>query len=338
MPRAAKRKPQPKASGGWAASTVALVALWVATTIGVVIAYIVRPPAPVKLTLVASNVAFDVAQGSSQLLLADADLDSFTVSGFESLTPTPRIPGVGSGAAIHAAGSGVPSLTVRPARLETVSVPAWTHVAVNWSPDEPDAVRVTAARQPARGGIKAVEGTVVSCHGCDPEPDVRDVAGFAWIGRATGGGTTMLLRRELANPLRISQDDIAVEGAFDTSDLAGSERVSTIKEGTLQYLSVDRSEPLGVAARLVLDQIAPGSGRLKDLSVTKDGIRVTLEARVAKLGIVEAGQLSNRLPSWLELGFRHQSWLLLTQGVLLAGGTASKLFSFWRQRRGGGDE
>jgi hypothetical protein len=76
----------------------------------------------------------------------------------------------------------------------------------------------------------------------------------------------------------------------------------------------------------------PGTGRLKDLSVTKDGIRVTLEARVGRLGIVEAGQVANKLPSWLELGFRHQGWLLLTQGVLLAGGTASKLFSFWRRR------
>jgi hypothetical protein len=332
MARAAKRKPKPNAAGRWAASTIALVVLWIVTTVGVVIAYTARPPAPILVTLVASNVAFDVAGGSSQLLLADADLDSFTVSAFESLTPTARVPGAGAGAPIHAAASGLPSLTVRPARLETVTVPGGTHVIVNWSPDEPDAVRLTASRQPARGGVKGVEGTIVSCHSCDPEPDAKAVAGFSWIGRATSGGTTMLLRHELANPLRISQDDVAVEGGLDTSDLAGSERASTIKEGTLQYLDVDRSEPLGVAARLVVDQIVPGTGRLKDLSVTKDGIRVTLEARVGRLGIVEAGQVANKLPSWLELGFRHQGWLLLTQGVLLAGGTASKLFSFWRRR------
>lgn len=331
MARAAKRKPKGKAAGGWAPSTIALIVLWILTTIGVVIAYVTRPPAAIKLTLVASNVAFDVAQGASQLLLADVDLDSFTVSAFEVL----QVGGLGS---IRAAGSAVPSLTLRPARLETVTVPPGAHVAVNWSADEPDAVRLTASRQPAHGSVKAVDGTTVSCHGCDPEQPDKGVADIAWTGRAAGGGTTILLRRELANPLRISQDDVAVEGALDTSDLTGSERVSTIKEGEIEYLGVDRTEKLGVAARLVLDEIAPGTGRLKDLSVMKDGVRVTFEARVGKLGVMEAGQLTNKLPSWLELGFRHQGWLLLTQGVLLAGGTASKLFSFWRQRRGGGGD
>jgi hypothetical protein len=335
MARAAKRKPKGKAAGRWAPSTIALIILWIATTIGVVIAYVMRPPAAIKLTLLASNVAFDVAQGASQLLLADADLDSFTVSGFDVLQPDTGGTGIGP---IRAAGAAVPSLTLRPARLETVTVPAGTHVVVNWSADEPDAVRLTASRQPAHGSLRAVEGTVVSCHGCNPEKPEKGIADIAWVGRATGGGTTILLRRELANPLRISQDDVAVDGALDTSDLAGSERVSTIKEGELEYLGVDRTEKLGVAARLVLDEIAPGTGRLKDLSVTKDGVRVTFEARVGKLGVVEAGQLTNKLPSWLELGFRHQGWLLLTQGVLLAGGTASKLFSFWRQRRGGGGD
>ncbi len=334
MARAAKRKPKGKSGGGWAPTTVALVALWILTTIGVVIAYVTRPPAPIKLTLLASNVAFDVAQGASQLLLSDANLDSFTVSGFDVLQPSTG--GTGRGP-IRAAGPAVPSLTLRPARLETVTVPAGTHVVVNWSADEPDAVRLTASRQPAHGSLRAVDGTVVSCHGCNPEAPDKGIADIAWVGRANSGGTTMLLRHELTNPLRISQDDVGVEGALDTSDLAGSERVSTIKEGELEYLGVDRTEKLGVAARLVLDEIAPGTGRLKELSVTKDGVRVTFEARVGKLGVMEAGQLTNKLPSWLELGFHHQSWLLFAQGVLLAGGTASKLFSFWRQRGNSGD-
>ncbi|HKW01679.1 MAG TPA: hypothetical protein VJN96_17760 [Vicinamibacterales bacterium] len=332
MPKAAKRKPKEKPVGAWSATTIALIVLWILSTVGVAIAYLTRPPAAIKLTLVASNVAFDVAQGASQLLLSDADLDSFTVSGFDVLQPDTGGTGRGS---IRAAGAAVPSLTVRPARLETVTVPAGTHVVVNWSADEPDAVRLTASRQPAHGSLRAVDGTVVSCHGCNPETPDPGIADIAWVGRATGGGTTILLRRQLQNPLRISQDDVAVDGALDTSDLAGSERVSTIKDGEITYLGVNRTEKLGVAARLVLDEIAPGTGRLKDLSVTKDGVRVTFEARVGKLGVMEAGQLTNKLPSWLELGFRNQTWLLLTQGVLLAGGTATKLFSFWRQRRGG---
>jgi hypothetical protein len=333
MARAAKRKPKEKAAGGWSATTIALVVLWILSTVGVVIAYVTRPPAAIKLTLVASNVAFDVAQGASQLLLSDVDLDSFTVSGFDALQPSAGV-SAGSGP-IRAAGSAVPSLTMRPARLETVTAPAGTHVAVNWSADEPEAVRLTASRQPARGSVRAVDATVVTCHGCDPDEPGKGVTDIAWTGRATGGGTTILLRRQLQNPLRISQDDVAVDGALDTSDLAGSERVSTIKEGEITYLGVNRTEKLGVAARLVLDRIAPDTGRLKDLSVTKDGVRVTFEARVGTLGVMEAGQMTNKLPSWLELGFRNQTWLLLTQGVLLAGGTATKLFSFWRQRRGG---
>ena len=47
--------------------------------------------------------------------------------------------------------------------------------------DEPDAVRLTASRQAAHGNFRAVDGTVVSCHGCNPEkPDkgVSDIAEF----------------------------------------------------------------------------------------------------------------------------------------------------------------
>ena len=131
-----------------------------------------------------------------------------------------------------------------------------------------------------------------------------------------------------------------MQGELDTAVLVGDHRASTIKEGKLQLLNVDRSESLTVASRLVLEQIEPGTGRLKNLSVTKDGIQVTLEARVGRLGVVEAGQFDNRLPSWLELGFRNQGWLYFTQGLVLVGGTASKLLAFVYQRRansGGGD-
>jgi hypothetical protein len=334
MARAAKRKPKEKPAGGWSVTTIALIVLWVLSAVGVAVAYVTRPPAAIKLTLVASNVAFDSAYGADQLLLSDADLDSFTVSGFDMLTLNSGGAGSVLGP-VRTAGTSLRSLTMRPARLESVTAPPWTHVTVNWSADEPDAVRLTASRQPLRGTVKAVDATVVTCHGCDPEEPGKGVTDIAWVGRTAGGGTAILLRRQLQSPLRISQDDVAVDGALDTSDLAGAERVSTIKEGEITYLGVNRTEKLGVATRLVLDRIERGTGRLKDLSVTKDGVRVALEARVGTLGVMEAGQMTNKLPSWLELGFRNQTWLLLTQGVLLAGGTASKLFSFWRQRRGG---
>src|SRR5205807_8729920 len=133
-------------------------------------------------------------------------------------------------------------------------------------------------------------------------------AGFEWTGRATGGGTTMLVGRDLTSPLRLSQDDIAVEGALDTTALSADQRVSTIKEGTLQLISVERKQALTVASRLVVEQIAPGTGRLKDLSIAKDGIHVTLEAKVHKLGLLQAGGFDDLRPSWLELGFKRQSW------------------------------
>jgi hypothetical protein len=146
----------------------------------------------------------------------------------------------------------------------------------------------------------------------------------------------MLVDRDLSSALRLSQDDIAVEGALDTTALSADQRVSTIKEGSVQFLSVERTQTLTVASRLVVDQIAPGTGRLKDLSVAKDGIHVTLEARAGKLGVLQAGGFDDLRPSWLELGFKQQSWLYFTQGLILATGTATKLLALFR-KRGGGD-
>jgi hypothetical protein len=334
------RQPKQKRTGdGFGASTVALALLWVATTVAVVVAHELRPAAPMTVTLVASNVGFDVLTGSRQLLLGDVDLDSFTVAAFESLVPTFRSPGVAS-VSMRPAGVGSASLTVKPARLETITAPGDAHVVVNWSAEEPDAVRLSVSRQPAHGGFAVPDTARIRCNGCGPSIDTNDVSAFEWTGRAESGGTTLLLRRDLTNPLRLSQDDIAVQGSLDTTAPAGTQRVSTIKEGTLQLLNIDRSERLSVASRLIVEQIEPGTGRLKDLAVTKNGIQVTLEAKVGRLGVVEAGRFDNRLPSWLELGFRNQAWLYFTQGVVLVGGTASKLLAFIRQRRdksGGGD-
>ncbi len=339
MPRAAKPTAKKHGSGGFAASTLALVLLWAVTAAAVVGAYLIRPAGPVSLTVVTSDVGFDVLHGSPQLLLGDAELESLTVAAFDTVTVTPRSPGAAV-AALPLSGAGAASLTVKPARLETVTAPGDAHVAVNWSADEPDAAKLTVSTQPVHGSLKVPDGATLACHGCASAPDAKDISSIEWTGRSTGGGTTMLLRRNLATTLRLSQDDIAVQGALDTAMLSGEQRVSAIKEGSLKFLSVDRTEALGVGSRLIVEEIEPGSGRLKDLSVTKDGIKVTLEAKVGRLGMVEAGQFANRLPSWLELGFRQQGWLYLTQGVLLAGGTATKLLAWLRQRGGkdGGDK
>jgi len=338
MARPTRQPKDKKTSAGYTVSSIVLVVLWLATAISVAIAHEVRPAAPVSVTLVASNVGFDVLAGSPQLLLGDADLDSFTVAAFDSLVPTARSAGVAA-SPIRAAGVGTASLTAKPARLETVTAPGGAHVVVNWSPDEPEAVRLSVSEQPAHGGFAVPTGAVVSCSGCG-RLDANTVSAFEWTGKAASGGTTLLLRRDLTRPLRMSQDDLPVQGELDTAVLVGDHRASTIKEGTLQLLNVDRSESLTVGSRLVLEQIEPGTGRLKNLSVTKDGIQVTLDARVGRLGVVEAGQFDNRLPSWLELGFRNQGWLYFTQGLVLVGGTASKLLAFVYQRRangGGGD-
>ena len=324
---------QPRAGGGFVASTLALVLLWVATGIAVLAAYEVRPAAPVTLTLVGSNVGFEVLADSRSLLLSDADLKSFTVAGFDSLIPTMKTPGATTGAI---GTTGVPSLTIKPARLETVTAPGGAHVVVNWSPDEPESARIAVSRQPVHGSVRVPDAATVTCHGCDPPIDPKDVAGFEWTGRASGGGTSMLVDRDLSSPLRLSQDDIAVEGALDTTALSGDQRVSTIKEGSVQFLSVERTQTLTVASRLVVEQIAPGTGRLKDLSVSKDGIHVTLEAKAGKLGVLQAGGFDDLRPSWLELGFKQQSWLYFTQGLILAAGTATKLLAVFR-KRGGGD-
>lgn len=336
MARAAKRQSKQKSSGGsFAASTLALVLLWVATGIAVLAAYEIRPAAPVTVALVASNVGFDVLTGARQLLLGDTDLASFTVAAFDAIVPTPRGPGAAPAAMQPA---GVATLTIKPARLETITAPGGAHVVVNWSPDEPDDVRVAVSRQAVHGSVKVPDAATVTCHGCDPPIDATSVAGFEWTGRAAGGGTTMLVGRDLTSALRLSQDDIAVEGALDTTSLSADQRVSTIKEGTVQFLSVDRTQTLTVASRLVVEQIEPGTGRLKDLSVAKDGIHVTLEAKAGRLGVLQAGGFDDIRPSWLELGFKQQSWLYFTQGVLLAAGTATKLLALFRGRRDGDDE
>jgi hypothetical protein len=324
---------QPSSGGGFAASALALGLLWIATGIAVLAAYEVRPAAPVTLTLVASNVGFDVLGGSRSLLLSDADLTSFTVSGFDSLIQTLKNAGATTGTIQT---TGVPSITVKPARLETVTAPGGAHVIVNWSSDEPESARIAVSRQPVHGSVRVPEAATITCHGCDPPIDAKGVAGFEWTGRASGGGTSMLVDRDLSSPLRLSQDDIAVEGALDTTALSADQRVSTIKEGSVQFLSVERTQTLTVASRLVVDQIEPGTGRLKDLSVAKDGIHVTLEAKAGKLGVLQAGGFDDLRPSWLELGFKQQSWLYFTQGLILVAGTATKLLAIFR-KRGGGD-
>ena len=331
---ATSQSTQKPSGGGFAASTLALVLLWMATGVAVLAAYELRPAAPVTLTLVASNVGFDVLSGARQLLLGDTDLDSFTVAGFDALVPMPKAPGAPA-SALQA--SSLASVTIKPARLETMTAPGGAHVVVNWSADEPNAVRIAVSRQPVHGSATLRDAATVTCHGCDSPIDAKDVAGFEWTGRATGGGTSMLVGRDLTSVLRLSQDDIAVQGALDTTALSADQRVSTIKEGTLQFLSVERTQPLTIASRLVVEQIAPGTGRLKDLSVANDGIHVTLEAKAGKLGLLQAGGFDDLRPSWLELGFKQQSWLYFTQGLLLAAGTATKLLAFFRGRRGGGD-
>jgi len=333
-PRATRQATQPGSSGGFAASTLALVVLWVVTGIAVLAAYEIRPAAPVTLTLVASNVGFDVLGGSRSLLVGDSDLDSFTVAGFDALVTTPATPGAPA-SAIHP--TGVASLTIKPARLETITAPGGAHVVVNWSADEPTAARIAVSRQPVHGTLRVPDAATVTCQRCDPPIDAKGVAGVEWTGRSEGGGTSMLVRRDRADALRLSQDDIAVEGALDTTALSGDQRVSTIAEGTVQFLSVERTQTLTVASRLVVDQIAPGTGRLKNLSVEKDGIHVTLEAKAGKLGLLQAGGFDDLRPSWLELGFKQQSWLYFTQGVILAAGTATKLLALLRGKRGGGD-
>jgi len=335
-------KPKPRstkktASGGAERWTMALVALWVATTIAVVVAYELRPAAPMVVTVVASNVGFDVLAGSRQLLLGDADVASFTVAAFDALIPTPRLPGSVRDP-IRPQGVGTASLTVTPARLETVTAPGDAHVVVNWSREEPDTLRLSVRGQPAHGTFALGDNASVRCSGCGVSMDSTSVSGFEWSGRAASGGTTLLLRRDLTNPLQLSQDDISVQGALDTSALSGDQRVSTITEGRVQLLNVDRAEPLSAGSRLIVEQIEPRTGRLKGLSVARDGIHVTLEGKVGRLGIIQAGQFDNRLPSWLELGFKNQSWLYFTQGVLLVGGTASKLLAWVRQRRTSGGE
>jgi hypothetical protein len=329
------RQSKQKQSGGeLAASTLALVLLWIATGVAVLGAFELRPAAPVTLTLVASNVGFDVLSGARQLLIGDTDLDSFTVAGFDAAVPMPKAPGAPV-SALEA--SNLASITIKPARLETMTAPGGAHVVVNWSADEPNGVRIVVSRQPVHGNVMLRDAATVTCHGCDSQIDAKDVGGFEWTGRATGGGTTMLVGRDLTSALRLSQDDIAVEGALDTTALSADQRVSTIKEGTLQFISLERKQALTVASRLVVEQIAPGTGRLKDLSIAKDGIHVTLEAKVHKLGLLQAGGFDDLRPSLLELGFKQQSWLYFTQGLLLASGTATKLVAFFRGRRGGRD-
>ena len=139
----------------------------------------------------------------------------------------------------------------------------------------------------------------------------------------------MLLLPE-GDTLVVSRDDLRIEGAVDLREAGGEEVVSTIDEGTIRFLATGGTRSLGKGARLVFDGIEPGTGLLKHLTVTPQGVSSTIEARVSTLSIEEAGETTSLLPSYLEIGFQNQRWLYLVQGVVLVGGTVSKLVSWLR--------
>lgn len=333
MSRPKKKKPEAKPTPGIVSrSTLALVALWLVTGVIASAAHWLQPAANIRLEVTATTLGFTLAGNSPQLLLGTTAVDSLTIAGFRAIAPGPRDGGAATASVID--GEAGASMTATHADVEGVSVVGQAVVRVNRPEDEPD-TRITIAQRPPSGTVRLAAQAQVTCYRCGEaaasawlvrgSTDQRAVSSFSWTGRADGGGTDLLL--SAAGPLVLSQDDVRIEGSFETREPAGDQMVSTVGEGTLQFLDIPRTTPLTPGVRLTVAGIQPGTGLLKRLEAGPKGVSAVLEARVGSLSIEQAGQTTELLPSYLEIGFHNQRWLYLVQGIVLIGGTLSKV---WR--------
>lgn len=328
-----KKKPDAKPKPGVVSrSTLVLVALWGVTAVIASAAHFTQPAANIRLEVTATTIGFTLAGESSQQLLHTTAVDSLTIAGFGAIEP-----GTGAGnrtAASVLTGEAGATMTATHADVEGVWARGQATVRVNRFEDEPD-TRLTIAQRPSSGTVRLPAQAEVTCYRCGDAAasawlargagEPRSVSSFSWTGRADSGGTDLLLSTE--GPLVLSDDDVRIEGSVETREVAGEQMVSTVREGSLQFLDLPRTTPLTPGARLTVDEIQPGTGLLKRLEAGPKGVTAVLEARVGSLAIEQAGQTTTLLPSYLEIGFHNQRWLYLVQGIVLIGGTLSKV---WR--------
>ncbi len=323
------RKPQAR-KRGVSRSTLVLVGLWVVTGSLVSVAHWTRPPAAVRLEITAGTIAFTLAGQAPQLLLGTTVVDSLTIAGFRSLEPVAPEGDAGGPTAVVPPDAGA-SVSIRPAELEAVSAGGRALVRINRTGDEPY-TRITVSR--ATGGtVRLPSQAEVRCYRCGnaattdwlvrAAPGHRAASSLTWKGRDEGGGTDLLLQSR--GPLVLSDDDLRVEGALDTREAAGGQFVSTVREASLRFLETGGEAKLGSGVRLEVGGISPGTGLLKRLEVGPQGVSTVLEARVDTLSVEQAGRTTTLLPSYLEIGFHSQRWLYLAQGLVLVGGTLTKV-------------
>ena len=84
-PKRAAHKPT-----GLSRSTVALIAIWIATAIAVAFAHSQRPSAAVALDVQASTIGFRLSGSSPQLVLGTTNVGSLTIAGFKALSARAR--------------------------------------------------------------------------------------------------------------------------------------------------------------------------------------------------------------------------------------------------------
>jgi hypothetical protein len=311
-----------------AGSTLALAGLWIGTGAAVALAHWTRPAATVRLEVTAGTVEFTLADASPRLLLRTTPVASVTVAGFRSLHPGAAGGRAREPRAVEPPDSGA-SVSFEPAVLEAVSAGARARVRLNRVADEPF-TRITISRA-ARGAVRLEPGATVRCHRCGEfgvallglGPDSTAPTTLDWQGRDDGGGTDLLV--ETAGPLALSDDDLRVAGAFETREAADGQFVSTVRDASVQMLDIGRTVPLGSGVRLNVGGIQPGTGLLKRIEAGEGGVSAVLEAKVHTLSVERAGQTTTLLPSYLERGFHSQWWLYLAQGVVLVGGTLTKI-------------
>jgi hypothetical protein len=325
-------KPDESTPGAINRSTLILVALWLVTGAIASAAHFMQPAANIRLEVTATTLGFTLAGESSQQLLRTTPVESLTIGGFRTIEP-----GTGGGSRAPASvitGEAGASMTATHADVEGIWAAGQALVRVNRPEDEPD-TRITVAQRPASGTVRLPAQAAVTCYRCGDgsatawliraPSEPREVSSFSWTGSADGGGTDLLL--STAGPLVLSEDDVRIEGSVETREASGQQMVSTVREGSLQFLDIPRTTPLTAGVRLTVARIQPGTGLLKRLEANPKGVTAVLEARVGSLSIEQAGQTTALLPSYLEIGFHNQRWLYLVQGFVLIGGTLSKV---WR--------
>jgi hypothetical protein len=293
-------------------------------------AHWIQPRASVRLEVTADTIAFTLSGQSPQLLLRTTSADSLTIAGFHSLEPGGIAGDARKAAGVFPADAGA-SVSFRPVDLEAVSAEGQALVRVSRIESEPH-TRITISRG-AGGTVRLGPQADVTCHRCGDAAatgwlvrsagDSRPVSSLTWKGRDGEGGTDLLLTTRGA--LVLSDDDLRVEGALDTREAAGEQFVSTVREASLRFLDSGRESKFGRGARLNLAGIQPGTGLLKRLETGPQGVSAVVEAHVDALSIEEAGRTTNLLPSYLEIGFHSQRWLYLAQGLVLVGGTLTKV-------------